>query len=146
MIKRITVLIIALLLIFSLTACSLLDTNDRFVGGELLDEEMMSEIIAEIFSDESKEEKEESDGYSNDTEICEEESSCESITAEDNESKVPSNDENIVYWTSSGKVWHTHKDCGSLKNSKEILSGSVDDALGEGKTKLCSYCENRDKK
>ena len=141
MIKRLNVLAIALLLVMSLTSCTLFDINDRYVGGELLDDEMMSEIIDERFSDETDTLEEESNG----ADTGEAESSSKIEDSGNNEPNDNADGEDVVYWTESGKVWHTHRDCGRLKQSTEILSGSVDDAIEEGKTKLCSYCENKDK-
>lgn len=48
--------------------------------------------------------------------------------------------ENIVYWTSGGEVWHTSLDCPSLSRSKQILSGSVDEAVASGKDRVCKRC------
>lgn len=46
------------------------------------------------------------------------------------------------YWTDSGTVFHTHKDCRSLKNSKEIHSGSLSEAQNQ-KDRLCKFCEDK---
>ena len=128
--KSLTVWVIALILAISMTSCSLLDINDRYVGGELLDDEMMSEIMDEIFSDKS--------------DIGEDENFSETEGADNNESVDNADGEEIVYWVENGEVWHTHKDCVSIKDSTPILSGSVDKALEEGKTRLCTRCENKD--
>ena len=45
----------------------------------------------------------------------------------------------IVYWTKSGGVWHSSRDCRYIKNS-EVESGSVDDAIAAGKERVCSSC------
>ncbi len=45
------------------------------------------------------------------------------------------------YWTDSGTVFHTHKDCRSLKNSEEIHSGSFSEAQNQ-KDRLCKFCQN----
>ena len=108
MIKRLNVLAIALLLVMSLTSCTLFDINDRYVGGELLDDEMMSEIIDEIFSDETDTLEEESNG----ADTGEAESSSKIEDSGNNEPNDNADGEDVVYWTESGKVWHTHRDCG----------------------------------
>lgn len=45
-----------------------------------------------------------------------------------------------VYWTPSGKSYHTTQGCSSLARSKTILSGSLDDALAAGKSDPCDRC------
>ena len=54
------------------------------------------------------------------------------------------NAESVYYWTEGGYVFHTHEDCQSLKNSLEILSGTLKEAQQE-KDRLCKFCEKRDK-
>ena len=137
MIKRWSALAVAFLLMTSLSSCSFFDTDNRFVGGELLDDDMMSEIKEEIFGSEIE--------SSSDSDI--EESSVnddedyETLDSEENNESY----DGLVYWTKSGSVWHTYEDCGSLKNSNNVFSGSVDEAIESGKNKLCSRCEDRDK-
>ncbi len=48
--------------------------------------------------------------------------------------------ENVVYWVKTGEVWHTRIDCSSLSRSKDIISGSVEAALQNGKTRACKRC------
>ena len=50
---------------------------------------------------------------------------------------------NTVYWTKGGGVYHLYKDCSYIKSSSEIISGSIEDALEEKKSGVCSRCENR---
>lgn len=45
-----------------------------------------------------------------------------------------------VFWTEGGEVWHLTENCSSLSRSKNILSGSVDDAIGAGKERACMRC------
>jgi hypothetical protein len=47
-----------------------------------------------------------------------------------------------VWWTPNGEVYHTHRDCVSLKRSSEILSGTIEEALSHGKSRLCNICAN----
>ncbi|MCQ2428228.1 MAG: hypothetical protein MJ137_07515 [Clostridia bacterium] len=51
---------------------------------------------------------------------------------------------NEVYWTASGTVFHTHDDCGHLKNTVDLLTGTSGAAIENGKTRLCKTCEKRD--
>ena len=45
-----------------------------------------------------------------------------------------------VYWVQNGEVWHTTLECPSLSRSKNILSGSIDDAMASGKARVCKRC------
>ena len=49
-----------------------------------------------------------------------------------------------VYWTSGGRVYHTHIDCGHLANSTNLDEGSVTAAIEHGKTRLCKTCAKQD--
>ncbi len=49
-------------------------------------------------------------------------------------------DENVVYWVKNGEVWHLTEKCPSLSRSKTILSGTVDEAVENGKTRVCKRC------
>lgn len=42
-----------------------------------------------------------------------------------------------VYWVENGKTYHTDKDCVSLKKSKDIKYGTIDES---GKTTKCCNC------
>lgn len=48
--------------------------------------------------------------------------------------------ETTVYWVKTGEVWHTRIDCSSLSRSKDIISGSVEAALQNNKTRACRRC------
>jgi len=48
-----------------------------------------------------------------------------------------SNSLKTVYWTPSGKSYHTTKDCSALSKSKTILSGTLKES---GKTDPCNIC------
>lgn len=49
-------------------------------------------------------------------------------------------DENKVFWVPNGKSYHSTKDCVALLKSKEICSGSLQEAKEEGKDDPCSKC------
>jgi len=59
-----------------------------------------------------------------------------------------------VYWTPYGKVYHTPTGevdengeeiyCSSLNHSGELHVGTVEKAIEEGRTRLCSFCAKRD--
>ena len=49
-----------------------------------------------------------------------------------------------VYWAPFGKVYHTHEDCGALNNTETLTAGTVDQAIASNRTRLCSFCANRD--
>ena len=45
-----------------------------------------------------------------------------------------------VYWVSGGEVYHSTKNCPSLKRSKNIQSGTVSQAIARGKDRPCKNC------
>lgn len=49
-----------------------------------------------------------------------------------------------VYWSPFGKVYHTHEDCQSLNQSDSLTVGSVEQAIAENRTRLCSFCAKKD--
>lgn len=49
-----------------------------------------------------------------------------------------------VYWAPFGKVYHTHDDCQALNRTETLTYGTVEEAIAAGKTRLCSFCANRD--
>lgn len=46
----------------------------------------------------------------------------------------------VVYWTPGGEVWHSTRNCPSLKRSTTIYSGSITDAQSAGKSRPCKNC------
>ena len=49
-----------------------------------------------------------------------------------------------VYWAPFGKVYHTHEDCGALNHTDTLTVGTVEQAIAANKTRLCSFCANKD--
>lgn len=47
-------------------------------------------------------------------------------------------DEDIVYWTASGKAYHTSKKCRTLSRSKVIFNGTIEDS---GRFVKCIHCK-----
>ena len=45
-----------------------------------------------------------------------------------------------AYWTPGGKSYHFSKNCTTLKRSKTILNGTLQDALNAGKKDPCNLC------
>ena len=45
-----------------------------------------------------------------------------------------------VYWVKNGEVWHTKSTCSSLSRSKDIRSGTVEEAMLAGKDRVCKRC------
>ncbi len=45
-----------------------------------------------------------------------------------------------VFWVDNGEVWHIKESCPSLSRSKNIRSGSVDNAMKAGKSRVCKRC------
>ena len=49
-----------------------------------------------------------------------------------------------VYWTTFGKVYHTHEDCQALNQSDTLTFGTVEQAIAANRTRLCAFCAKRD--
>ena len=49
-----------------------------------------------------------------------------------------------VFWTTFGKVYHTHDDCQALNNSDALTYGNVEQAIAAHRTRLCAFCAKRD--
>jgi hypothetical protein len=52
----------------------------------------------------------------------------------------PKLDENKVYWTPGGKSYHSVDWCYTLSRSKEVFSGTIEEAIRNGKADPCSKC------
>jgi len=144
--------------------------EQKFDGGELLDSEGLSEIKSQVFSSENSESVTEETTVTvvekttettiNSTEITEMTESladlADTVTEETESSKnsetvdakteiTEGNDAaeekngDIVYWIASGEVWHLSRDCRYIKD-KSIDSGSVEEAMAAGKSRVCSVC------
>lgn len=154
--KIILGIIVTVFVLTSFIACSFDESRNHLSGGQLLDDEKMSQIKNEILNDEMSETKttenvgtnvddssltsdknDEASEKNGDGEISNETLS-EPIN--DNSNENTNENKSTVYWTTSGKVWHTTSGCRYLKNSKDVLHGSIDEAKEAGKTKACSAC------
>ena len=51
---------------------------------------------------------------------------------------------NDVYWSPFGKVYHTHDDCQALNQSDALTYGTVEQAIADGRTRLCAFCAKKD--
>lgn len=49
-----------------------------------------------------------------------------------------------VYWSPFGKVYHTHEDCQALNQSDTLTVGTVEEAIADGRTRLCAFCAKED--
>ncbi len=49
--------------------------------------------------------------------------------------------EAVFFWVANGEVWHTRDSCASLSRSKNILSGTLDEAKSAGKLRACKRCD-----
>ena len=53
-------------------------------------------------------------------------------------------DKDEVYWAKASKKFHLDKECGAIKNSKEVFDGTVQKAHEDYNIKdLCSHCRNK---
>lgn len=154
--KYILCVALAVMLII-LPSCSMFwASSSTYSGGQILDDELMSSMRAEIIGEnteivkpgettQNKNEtnevvKDETESSQSNKET-ESDSSKEESTKKDNEET-----DNTVYWTKGGGVYHLYKDCGYIKSSSEILSGTVEEALEAKKSGVCSRCQNREDK
>ncbi|MBR6725076.1 MAG: hypothetical protein IKI79_07310, partial [Erysipelotrichaceae bacterium] len=48
-----------------------------------------------------------------------------------------------VYWTTFGKVYHTHDDYSHLNQSETLTYGTVEEAIAANRVRLCKTCANR---
>ena len=51
--------------------------------------------------------------------------------------------EGNVVWSPFGKVYHIDEDCHSLNQTETLTEGTVEQAIAEGRTRLCAYCAKR---
>ncbi len=49
-------------------------------------------------------------------------------------------DDVTVYYTKSGSVWHTTRDCSALKHSTNVVCATREQAESEGKYRACKKC------
>ncbi len=160
--KRLCLIITALILAFMLCACDFDESDNSFRGGELLDNDKMSELKDKYVTEETDEEKEETESFASEkrtekqtdkqtekqtdkqtekqTEKETEITADTETTEAESETLVPDEQDERVYWTKSGSVWHTTDQCHHIKNSKNVESGSVEEAKEAGKSKACSSC------
>ena len=61
-----------------------------------------------------------------------------------NEKEAQASDETdaarVCYYTVGGSVWHYDSACASLAHSENVRSGTVEQAMQEGKTRACARC------
>ena len=148
--KHMKFLFAALTVLISLffVSCSLFSPErGSFYGGKILDNEAMEELQKEfeesgstnLSGESTVENSTEGNSFESTASISaetenQELSNAETATGEKNET---------VFWSKSGSVWHLYSDCGYLKNSNEIFSGTVSEAISNGAEKVCSSCENK---
>ena len=146
-------LLLCVMVFFTFGCSEYLPEQETISSGEILTPEYMAEISQKLV-----EEKNTSSEVSNDDSTLKTEDSSvleiDDIQTEDNsvtQAIVTSqqieggetSDEttiDVVYWTEGGSVWHNTKDCSALARSKNIISGSVHDAVRAGKERVCKKC------
>ena len=147
MIKRI---FFPLIILFALVICcgcsEYLADSESISGGEILTPEYMAEISQQLVEDKNASSTalnstDTSDDVGDTTDDLVEQSSSTSMPEVDiTVIEDSGSEEEIVYWTESGSVWHKKKDCSSLTRSKNIISGSESDAISNGKERACKRC------
>lgn len=152
--KRFLLITVSVALIFLqslvLMSCDFDESKNNYRGGEILDDEKMSEIKNEILGTQPETEKENKNEDSSssltdsDTPSGENSEGTQGDTegTERNETEsadFESDTAIIVYWTEGGSVWHVSRDCYHIKN-KEVSSGTVTEAEMSGHDKGCKTC------
>ena len=66
------------------------------------------------------------------------------VSKEQQEAAMNELGDQTVYWAPFGKVYHTHSDCGSLNQTDTLTSGTVEQAIAEGRTRICHFCASKD--
>ena len=121
--------ILSTIFIITLCSCSIFTyDNSRFEGGDTLDEDLLSKIENDLRNESQASESQTTEAIDSDLPV-------ESDSEDNNDNGA------TVYWTSGGSVWHTRYDCSYIKNSQNILSGTVEEAIANGKKQLCSSCQ-----
>lgn len=109
--------IAALITIIFFTSCqSSRISSGNFYGGESVNPDILSEMAESFFIDDP------------------------ALPYEPEHTEIHNG---IFYWTESGSVYHKYPDCGHIKGSAEIRTGSEQDAVLAGKDHLCSSCAKR---
>lgn len=122
-------LILSIVFLITLCSCSLfVYDNSRFEGGETLNNDLLSKIENDLRNESQAEESESTEDNQSDLPV-------------ESDSEANTDNSTTVYWTGSGSVWHTRRDCSYIKNSDDIFSGTVSEAISKGKKKLCSSCQ-----
>ena len=66
------------------------------------------------------------------------------VSQEQQQAAIQELEGTTVYWAPFGKVYHTHEDCGALNQTDTLTYGDVEQAIAEGRTRICSFCAKRD--
>ena len=64
------------------------------------------------------------------------------VSEEQQQAAMQAIDGNVV-WSPFGKVYHIDEDCHSLNQTETLTEGTVEQAIAEGRTRLCAYCAKR---
>ena len=112
--RRILALFVIIFCVLFASSCG---DVDGFSAGERLSGSALEFFMRDLFNEENDSVKEEAP----------------SEEAEPEEAEC-------YFVSGSGEVYHTRADCNYLKNSKNVISGTLADASAAGKTRLCSAC------
>ncbi len=66
------------------------------------------------------------------------------VSSEQKDAAVQALGSETVYWSTFGKVYHTHDDCSHLNQSEQLTYGTVSEAIAANRVRLCKTCANRD--
>lgn len=126
--KKLCLITVLILLSVALCACSFDESENSFRGGELLDNNKMSEIKESLFTQES-ENAEESEVNTetvdekatgketvrpSENETDDQSEYVEAPVESENETDIVTEENGVVYWTKGGSVWHVSKGKGLM--------------------------------
>lgn len=163
-VKRLFAVFASALTLMSMQSCIFDKSNNEFNGGQLLDSEMLSKIQGELIILENEEmgsaDATETTGTESDvssakiddvSNSCSENYECdiddtlETEKSNNNNGSIETSksesDKTVVYWTEGGGKWHLNKNCSFIKDSLEVIKGSVSEAKKAGKKSVCKTCE-----
>ncbi len=135
--RTLSFLILVFIVIIALSGCSTYSrpAEERNTGFEISVDDLL-EIRKQLYPEES--EVPTTHIITPATDVPESE---ETTLSQVSDSSMPTEtSDSTVYWTENGEVWHTRTSCSSLKRSKNLTSGSIEQAILAGKDRVCKRC------
>ncbi len=139
--KRLFAAVLLLICFTSAFTGCVSDGIDLFVSGDTFKLSLEDEFDYESYLRELKDKADSVSALNTESVTCESEAVADTLLdSETSAAEDIAAPETMVYWVKTGEVWHTRLDCSSLSRSKDVISGSVESALQNGKTRACKRC------